>query len=180
MSRFIAFLRAINAGPNRAVKMKFLRRVFETLPFSEVTTFIGSGNVVFKTRPKNTKVFERKIEKVLRHALGYEVAAFVRTEAELAQIVNGRQFRRSETDPRDFNVIFLGDPLTEHLKRKVAALKTDTDEFHVQGREIYWLRRKKRGGRGFSSVPLEKTLCLPFTVRGGKTIKKMALRYACN
>ena len=176
MSQFIAFLRAINAGPRRAIKMEFLRRLFESLHFSEVATFIGSGNVVFKAGPKNAKVLERRIQKGLRHALGYEVTAFVRTDTELAQIVNCRQFRLSEADGRDFNIIFLADPLSERLRRKVMALRTDTDEFCVHGREIYWLRRRKQGGVGFSNVPLEKTLDRSFTVRGVKTVKRMALR----
>jgi hypothetical protein len=55
-------------------------------------------------------------------------------------------------------------------------LRTDTDEFCVHGREIYWLRRKKQGGVGFSNVPLEETLDRSFTVRGAKTVKRMALR----
>ena len=180
MSRFIAFLRAINAGPDRAVKMELLRRVFKSLHFSDVTTFIGSGNIVFKTSAKNAKVLEKRIEKGLRRALGYEVAAFVRTDAELAKIANSRQFRQSEGDGRDFNIILLADALRESLRCKLMALNTDADEFSVRGREIYWLRRKKRSGVGFSSVPLEKALCVPFTIRGSKTIKKMALRHAYN
>jgi len=145
-----------------------------------VTTFIGSGNIVFKTSAKNAKVLEKRIEKGLRRALGYEVAAFVRTDAELAKIANSRQFRQSEGDGRDFNIILLADALRESLRCKLMALNTDADEFSVRGREIYWLRRKKRSGVGFSSVPLEKALCVPFTIRGSKTIKKMALRHAYN
>src|SRR5215469_10978362 len=129
MSRFISFLRAINAGPRRSVKMELLRRVFESLHFADVATFLGSGNVVFRTSAKNAKTLERRIEKGLRHVLGYEVAAFVRTDTELAQIVNCRQFRISEADGRDFNIIFLADPLSERLRCKLMALKTDTDEF---------------------------------------------------
>src|SRR6516162_5793085 len=147
MSRFIAFLRAINAGPDRAVKMEFLRRVFKSLHFSDVTTFIGSGNVVFKTDAENAKVLEKRIEKGLRRALGYEVAAFVRTDTELAKIANCRQFRQSEADSRDFNIILLADALGS-LRCKLMALNTDADEFSVRGREIYWLRRKKRSGVG--------------------------------
>ena len=160
--------------------MEFLRQVFKSLHFSDVATFIGSGNVVFKTTAKNANVLERKIERVLRHALGYEVAAFVRTDTELAQIVNCRQFRQSEADGRDFNIIFLADAVDAGLGCKLMALNTDADEFSVRGREIYWLRRKKQGAVGFFNVPLEKTLGVLFTIRGGKTIKKMALRYACN
>jgi uncharacterized protein (DUF1697 family) len=145
-----------------------------------VTTFIGSGNVVFKTSAKSAKVLEKRIEKGLRRTLGYEVEAFVRTDTELAKIANCRPFRQSEADGRDFNIILLGDALGKSLRCKLMALNTDADEFSVREREIYWLRRKKRSGVGFSSVPLEETLCVPFTIRGGKTIKKMALKYACN
>jgi uncharacterized protein (DUF1697 family) len=180
MYRFIAFLRAINAGPDRAVKMEFLRQVFRALHFSDVTTFIGSGNVMFRTSTKNARALESKIEKRLRRALGYEVAAFVRTETELAKIVNCSQFRLAEADHRDFNIIFLAHPLGERLRREVMALRTDTDEFRIHGREIYWLRRKKQGRVSFSNVPLERTLGRPFTIRGAKTVKKIALRYACN
>ena len=69
MSRFIAFLRAINIAGGRTVKMESLRQVFESLGFSGVATFIASGNVVFETTTKNTRTLERKIEKRLREAL---------------------------------------------------------------------------------------------------------------
>jgi uncharacterized protein (DUF1697 family) len=49
MFRFVAFLRAINVGGGRTVKMQTLRQVFESLGFSGVATFIASGNVVFET-----------------------------------------------------------------------------------------------------------------------------------
>ena len=47
MPRYIAFLRAINVGGRHTVKMDFLRDFFESLGFSNVETFIASGNVVF-------------------------------------------------------------------------------------------------------------------------------------
>ena len=178
MSRYIALLRAINAGAKRAVKMELLREVFQSLHFSVVETYIGSGNVVFQTSAKNAKTLERRIEKGLRRVLRFEVAAFVRTDKELARIAKSRQFRRAESDGRDFNMIFLADALEERLRREVLALRTETDEFRVHGREIYWLRSEKPGGVGFSNVPLEKTLGKPFTIRGGGTVKKLALKYA--
>ncbi|HLO27663.1 MAG TPA: hypothetical protein VK249_00920 [Anaerolineales bacterium] len=51
-------------------------------------------------------------------------------------------------------------------------LQTDTDEFHIRGREIYWLRRKKMGKSTFFRVPFEKPLGKRFTIRSAKTIKK--------
>src|SRR6266545_8287478 len=130
MSRFIAFLRAINVGGGRTVKMDPLRQLFESLGFSGVTTFIASGNVVFETTTKNAKTLERKIEQRLREALGYDVAAFIRTDAELAEIANYQPFRQSEIDAAaEFNIIFLAETLDEKVTQKVLALRTDTDEF---------------------------------------------------
>ena len=159
--------------------MKSLRQVFESLGFSNVTTFIASGNVVFETTTKNIKSLEKKIEKRLQAALGYEVATFVRTEAELAGIANYRPFPRSKIDAATgFNIIFLADIVDEKSKQRVRALRTDTDEFRVHGREIYWLRRQRPSGSTFSTVPLEKTLGRPFTIRGASTVTKMALKYS--
>jgi uncharacterized protein (DUF1697 family) len=178
MSRFIAFLRAINVGGGRTVKMQSLRQVFESLGFSKVATFIASGNVVFETTTKETKTLERKIERALKEALGYEVRTFVRGEAELVKIAAYRPFTQSKFDETwHSNIIFLADNLNEKLKQDVNALGTNTDAFEVHGREIYWMRRRKQNGALFSTVPLEKILGPAFTVRGANTIKRMVSKY---
>jgi len=177
MCRFIAFLRAINAGRGRTVKMQSLRQVFESLGFSRVVTFIASGNVIFETTTKNTKTLERKVEKRLREVLGYEVPTFIRREAELAKIANYQPFRKLKLDAVSINIIFLADRLDQRFKQRVRELRTKTDAFQVNGREIYWLRRRKQSGSPFSTVPLEKTLSRPFTIRGANTIKKIASKY---
>ena len=178
MLRFIAFLRAINVGGGRTVKMQSLRQVFESLGFSRVATFIASGNVVFETTTKKTRTLERKIERALKAALGYEVRTFVRGEAELAKIVNHRPFPQSKFDESwQSNIILLAANLNEKLKQRVHALGTNTDAFEVHGREIYWLRRRKPNGALFSTVPLEKILGPAFTVRGANTIKRILSKY---
>ena len=174
MFRFIAFLRAINVGGGRTVKMQSLRQIFESLGFFNVATFIASGNVVFETTTKRTETLERKIEKALKEALGYEVRTFVRGEDELAKIANHRPFPGSKFDETwQSNIIFLADNLNNKLKRGMYALRTKTDEFEVHGREVYWRRRRKQNGALFSTVPLEKILGPAFTVRGANTIKRI-------
>ena len=178
MSRFFAFLRAINVGRGRTVKMQSLRRVFESLGFCRVATFIASGNVIFETTTKSTNTLERKIETALEKALGYEVRTFVRREAELAKIANYRAFPRSNFDDTwQMNIIFLADDLNQKVKQGVEALQTNTDAFEVHGREIYWLRRRKQNRGLFSTVPLEKIFGRAFTVRGADTIKRIASKW---
>ena len=177
MFRFIAFLRAINVGRGRTVKMQSLRQVFESLGLSRVATFIASGNVIFDATTRDTKTLERKIEKRLRE-LGYEVPTFIRREAELAKIANYQPFEQSKLDPGvSINIIFLADRLDPKFKQRVRKLRTNTDAFQIHGREIYWLRRRKQSGSPCSTVPLEKALSRPFTIRGVNTINKIASKH---
>jgi len=177
MPLLFAFLRAINAGPGRIVRMKVLRKAFESLGFAGVTTFLGSGNVVFETRANDIGMLKRKIERRLQRALGYRVPVFIRTPAELKEIAALEPFEDSEIHGADLNIILLADNLDERSKEKLLALGTKTDGFHVRGREIYWWRRKKPGTSLFATVPLAKVLYMPFTIRGTNTIRKLVAKW---
>jgi uncharacterized protein (DUF1697 family) len=177
MSRYIAFLRAINVG-GHTVKMDYLRQLFESLGLSSVETFIASGNVVFETTSKNAKALESKIENKLRESLGYEVATFIRTDAELASIASYKPFPKSELEAAAaLNIAFLADTLDDESRKKVLALRTGIDEFHVHGREVHWLCRRKQSESTFSNAVLEKTLGRRSTLRGADTVKKIATKY---
>ena len=111
MSRFIAFLRAINVG-GHTVKMDHLRGLFESSGFLSIETFIASGNVIFDTKSRDVKVFEMRIEKMLKNALGFEVAAFIRTGMELADIAKYEPFPQPAIDKASaLNIAFLKDRL---------------------------------------------------------------------
>ena len=179
MPRYIAFLRAINVGGHHTVKMDFLRRLFESLGFSNVDTFIASGNVVFEARSKNAGALAREIEERLRKALGYEVTTFIRTGAELAAIADYKPFGQSDLDgAAALNIAFLAGELDDQSSRKLMALRTDIDDFHVHGREIYWLCRKKQSGSKISNTVLERAVGQKATLRGANTVKKMAAKYS--
>ena len=177
MSQYIAFLRAINVGGGRSVKMKVLHQCFEALDFSSIKTFIASGNVTFETTSGNAKSLEKKIEKRLREELEYEVEVFIRTDRELAKIANHKSFPQSKiSSAAEFNILLLRAKLDAKSKTNIMELQTDTNEFHVHGREIYWLRSKLQGKSTFSTVPFEKILGKEFTIRSAKTIKKIVLK----
>ena len=178
MTRYFAFLRAINVG-GHVVKMDRLRQIFELLGFSSVETFIASGNVIFESTSKNMKTLEKKIENALREALGYEVVTFLRTEAELVEIANYQPFSQSDLAAAvSLNIVFLGEALDKKARQGLMALSTDFDDLHGHGREIYWLCRKRQSESTISNAALKKTLGGPATVRGANTVKKMAAKYA--
>lgn len=176
--RLVAFLRAVNVGGNRLVKMDRLRTLFVDEGFTSVETFIASGNVVFDARAKPNASLERSIEAALRDSLGFEVPTFLRTCAELQAVAGHEPFtaaalRRSVA----FNVAFLRQKPDAKAVGAIDALRTATDDFHIRGRELYWLSRARQGESKISNAVFEKTLGQPATMRGIATIRRMAERY---
>jgi len=157
--------------------MNALREAFESLGFLRVATFLGSGNVVFETRARDVGTLERKIERRLQQALGYEVRVFLRTHAELKEIGAFEPFENTVVQGADLNIIFLAHDLDEGPKAKLVAPRTRMDGFRVHGREIYWWRRKRPGTSLFSTVPLAKMLRVPFTIRSTNTIRKLVEKW---
>jgi uncharacterized protein (DUF1697 family) len=106
------------------------------------------------------------------------VATFVRTDAELAAVASYKPFSQSELDgAAALNIAFLADGLEDKSRQKLLALRTDIDDFHVHGREIYWLCRKKQSGSKISNAALEKAIGRKSTLRGANTVRKMAAKY---
>jgi hypothetical protein len=57
--------------------------------------------------------------------------------------------------------------------RSVQNFNTDIDSFHVHGREVYWLCRKKQSESTFSNNAFEKALKLRATFRGMKRSRNL-------
>ena len=178
MPRYFAFLRAINVG-GHTVTMERLRALFEGFGFTGVETFIASGNVIFTTPARSAAALETKIAAGLQAALGYEVATFLRTDAELQQIAAHPAFPPAQRQAAQaLNIAFLARPLDAPAVRKLAGLTTAIDAFAAHGREIYWLCLKKQSESTFSNVVLEKTLGVKATLRGANTVAKLAAKYS--
>lgn len=177
MTRYFAFLRAINVG-GHLVKMDRLRRVFESMGFSNVETFIASGNVIFDTAARSAETLESRIEQQLRKELGYDVATFVRTKAELIAIANYEAFSPSElATAHALDIVFLRKPLDERSRVGVIGLRTEIDDLKSCGREIYWLRRGTHSESTISNAAFGKVIGGPATVRSSNTVKRLMAKY---
>src|ERR1041385_2897941 len=62
MTKYVALLRGINVGGKALVKMADLKATFEKAGFSNVSTYINSGNVIFESDSlPNTKLLEQTL-----------------------------------------------------------------------------------------------------------------------
>lgn len=178
MPRYVAFLRAVNVSGASTVKMDAVRRVFERLGFSNVNSFIASGNIIFESTARNTELLEEQIERGLLQALGKDFTPFVRTTRKLAQIVAFDAFPGLKFHTGDqFAVVFLTAPPSTEATAALESFDSVRDEFRCHGREIYWLRHTVAEGAGYAVVPLEQLLTEPFTTRSMSTLKKLVEKY---
>lgn len=177
MPRYVALLRAINVG-GHVVRMEQLRDVFSGLGFSNVETFIASGNVLFSSPETDVEALERRAESGLRRALGYDVATFIRTPEQLQAIAGHRPFAEEPAKGEGtVYIISLKQPLTAAARRRMLALATPDDEFACKGAEVFWCRRGNLLDSTVSGPEMGKVLGALTTMRNRNTIVRLVDRF---
>lgn len=68
---------------SRVVKMDLIKKLFTDMGYTNVRTYIQSGNVIFDSPEHDCQCIGLSIEKVLRDQLGYEVPVFLYAPAQL-------------------------------------------------------------------------------------------------
>jgi uncharacterized protein (DUF1697 family) len=173
MSKYVAFLRAINVG-GHVVKMETLRELFADLKFSNVETFIASGNVIFETKSTPDERLEQKIENHMEAELGYEVGTFVRSVDEIRAISEYEPFSTSGVV---LSVGFLRGALDAGAVETVKKFQSGVDAFHVHGREVYWLCQVRTSDSKFPAKKFEKAIGGAITWRNRNTVERLAAKF---
>ncbi|NNJ11634.1 DUF1697 domain-containing protein [Chloroflexales bacterium ZM16-3] len=178
MQHWIALLRAINVG-GHTITMAALRAHFVDMGFVGVETFIASGNVIFEAPDAHPPALEAQIAQHLRQSLGYAVATFLRSPAELAAIAHYQPFPQTEPDSAGhaLSVAFLPTLPDDEAQQRLMGLQTAIDDFHIHEREVYWRCRTKVSDSTFSGARLEKALGLSATIRNITTVRRLAAKY---
>jgi uncharacterized protein (DUF1697 family) len=92
MSVYIALLRAVNVGGTGKLPMKDLSAMCESLEFTEVQTYIASGNVVFRAAQSAAQC-AALLEAQLQRYAGKPVGVFIRTPAQFAELIQTCPFK---------------------------------------------------------------------------------------
>jgi uncharacterized protein (DUF1697 family) len=174
MTKYIAFLRAINVGGHTIIKMTDLKQMFESLGLENVQTYIQSGNVIFESDEDGTALLETKIERQVEKVTGYKTQLFVRTVREVQSIAKRSPFTAKVDET--VHIAFLKQKPGKRQQQALLGFKSDADDFAVKGREVYNLRYDREKSI-FSNNFIEKILKLPGTTRNMTVIKKIAEKY---
>ncbi|MEY2477237.1 MAG: hypothetical protein QOG87_2552 [Actinomycetota bacterium] len=172
VTRYAAMLRGINLGSRNRVAMPALRELFEALRFTDVETYVQSGNVVFSA---SSKPDAAGIATRIAKDLGVESPVIIRTASELGKLVRGNPFTG---DTGAFHVTLLGDKPKAADVAAIDGARFAPDEFAVVGRDVYLRCPKGYGVSKLGNAFWEKKLKTVATTRNWKTITALRDRTA--
>ncbi len=117
MNTYVVLIRGINVGGKNKISMAALKTCLEELGFSEVSTYIASGNVIVKSR-KGAAAVRAQIEKALPTSFRLDsqlIKVLVLTRAQLQAVVDNKPEGFGEQpDKYHSDAIFLMDIDPEH------------------------------------------------------------------
>lgn len=173
LTRYVALLRGINVGGRNKVPMTDLREVFENAGHAEVSTYIQSGNVLFRS-PTAGSSLEQELEAALEERFGVPLVVVVRSLRQLRTIAE-KAPPGFGTEPDTFHsdVVFLRTPLTPAQAMTVVKLREGVDQAWAANGVVYFQRlsaqRTKSKMGQIVGTPEYKLM----TIRSWKTTTKL-------
>jgi uncharacterized protein (DUF1697 family) len=170
----ICMLRGVNVGGHNQIKMDTLRSLCESLQLQSPRTYVQSGNVVFKTREKDLSRLSKRIATEIERKLSFRPEVILRSTSDLRQVISSNPFaKRRDIEPGKLLVFFLARDPGPEARKNLLEIKTDPEELHVNGSEIY-IHFPNGVGKTKLSFPLvDRTLKTQGTGRNWNTVTKL-------
>lgn len=172
--RYVALLRGINVGGNKKVEMKKLARAFELAGYTDVQTYINSGNVVFDTRNREIEKLRSSIEQLIKKEFGFEVPTLVMSAEALLHVKQSIPPDWTNDDEWKTDVCFLWEEIDdESVLKKLGYDEAIETMKYVPGAVIWHVSRKNQMKSNMQKVVGTK-LYTQMTVRNVNTVQKLS------
>jgi uncharacterized protein (DUF1697 family) len=111
---YVALLPGINVGGHRRITMPDLAACFAEAGCDHIKTYVQSGNVVFTSGTARRALADR-LEAAIAAGTGHEIRVLLRTEPELARVVDENPFAGGDDDAKTVHAVFLDRPAAKAL-----------------------------------------------------------------
>lgn len=137
ITTYLALLRGINVGGKNIIKMSALKNVVEGCGFTNVSTYIQSGNVIFNTENQNIENIIQILERELSKAFTYKSIVMVISNQQLKSILSHvPNTWKTHNDLRCY-IAFIKAPTTSQDVLSCITLKEGIDEASAYDGAIY-------------------------------------------
>ena len=173
-TRYIALLRGINVGGNNLIKMLDLRSSFANMGFTDVETYIQSGNVLFSSKQSNKAKLTALIEEALSEAFSYESKVVVVSAGEMERVVaQAPKGFGKDLEQYRYDVLFVKEPLTASEALKEVPTTPGVDTAHAGDHALYFRRLASQAAQSKLNKLVQRPLYKNLTVRNWNTTIKL-------
>ena len=124
MKKYISILRGINVSGQKKIKMEDLKFIYELLNFTNVKTYIQSGNVIFCSSIRKTEEIEEKIQAKIFENYNFSVPIILLTINQLTRIISMNPYiNNDEIDKSKLYVTIIKSIPDKTLTEKFLPLK---------------------------------------------------------
>jgi len=137
MGRYVAFLRGINISGKNKISMAELKSGFESLGFTDVVTYLNSGNVAFTCDLNDART---AIEKMIVDKFGFSVPVYVIPLDDLADILSSapKWWGTGEKEKYDNLIFILSEDTPEEICSLVGEPSEGLESVEVFENVIFW------------------------------------------
>lgn len=177
MALYIALFRGINVSGKKIIKMEDLRKLMESAGYSNVRTYIQSGNVIFSHSERSKEKLAGAIERLIEEKYGFDVTVFVIDKAELEKAIAHNPFAEGkvpeEAGTKKIYVTFMsGVPDKENME-KLEQAPIGEDLIAVHDNVLYFKLAVSAADSKLSNNLIENKLKLKATTRNWNTTLKL-------
>ncbi len=153
--------------------MTGLQKIFESLGFTNVVTYIQTGNVIFSSPETNSEKLVKQIGKKFKSLTGHDAEIFVLTNDKLKKAVSYNPFEpeHNEKEQRCHLMFLSGKPDAVRIKA-LMKLKGEEYQFHINDDVLYYAYSMKYAGKR-RMIDFEKVLSVSGTSRTWKVVDKL-------
>ena len=173
MPTYVALLRSVNVAGHGRLSMVDLQQTFVTLGHSHVSTYIQTGNVLFRSPSKSIPKLALVIEQQLRLDFGSAPAVILRTVPDLTRVVAASPFAKQGADPSRHHVTFLAEAPSPERLAAFKAPPSGRDELVIIDQEVYVHTPDGYGNSKLTGALLERRLGVLTTTRNWNTVTKL-------
>ena len=178
MKTHLALLRGINVSGHNIIKMELLKSLLEEIGFTNVRTYIQSGNVFIDTDEENPSAVGFKIKQEIFKKLGFEVPVIVVSKEDLKATFEKNPFlNEKEADLKKLYVAFVSKDLDQNSIHELKMSQVKPDEAVIDSKRIFIKYAVGAGKTRFDQKYIEKKLNVTATIRNWNTVTKLLEMY---
>ena len=170
MKTYISILRGINVSGHKIIKMDALRNLYENMGFSNVITYVQSGNVIFKGEDIEIISLEKQISQQIEKEFGFQVPVIVLSIEKLKHIIDNNPFAEDKNkDKSFFHVSFLSSKPDKYDTIIIENKKQDEEDISFSDYAVYLYCPNGYGRTKLTNNFIEAKLKVGATTRNWKT-----------